>query len=190
MGLTLILAPSGEPIALAEAKLHCRVDSTEDDALITALIVAARNQAEDRTGRVLVTQKWRIDIDAFPVDTIEIPLPPLVSVESITYLDSDGTRQTLDAAEYQVVANETPGRVLPAYGKSWPGCRVAPGSVQISFTAGYGAAVSVPQAIKQWMLLQIGHGYANRESVNVGNVVNEMPYVDSLLDPYRVLRFC
>lgn len=189
MGLTLILAPAGEPVTLAEAKLHCRVDSTDDDALITALIVAARNQAEDRTGRAMVTQKWRLDIDSFPGDGIEIPLPPMLSVESITYLDSEGTRQTLDAAEYQVVVNETPGRVLPAYGKTWPGCRVAPGSVQVSFTAGYGAAASVPQAIKQWMLLHIGHGYANREAVSVGDSVAAMPYVDSLLDPYRVLRF-
>lgn len=190
MGLTLLIAPSGEPITLAEAKLHCRVDTADDDALITALIVAARNQAEDRTGRALVTQKWRLDLDGFPVDAIEIPLPPLASVESITYLDSNGTRQTLDAAEYQVVANETPGRVLPAYGKSWPGFRVAPGSVQVSFTAGYGAAAAVPQAIKQWMLLQIGHGYGVREAVSVGDPVAAMPYVDSLLDPYRVLRFC
>ena len=190
MGLTLIATPGVEPVTLAEAKLHLRVDAADDDTLIAALIVAARNQAESRTGRALVTQQWRLDLDRFPVDTIDLPMPPLQSVESITYLDHDGVRQTLAASEYTVISNETPGVVLPAYGKSWPSCRVAPGSVQISFTAGYGgAAVAVPQAIKQWMLLQVGHGFANRESVNVGNIVNEMPYVDALLDPYRVVRF-
>ncbi len=190
MGLTLLLAPSSEPVTLAEAKLQCRVDSTDEDALITALIVAARRRAEGRTGRALITQKWRLDLDKFPVDTIEIPRPPLASVESITYLDSTGTRQTLNAAEYQVIDNETPGRVIPVYGKSWPDCRVVPGSVQISFTAGYGAAAAVPEEIKQWMLLQIGHGHKNREAVSVGEAVSEMPFVDSLLHDYLVWRFC
>lgn len=189
MGLTLLTAPTAEPVTLAEAKLHCRVDSNDDDALITALIVAARQQAEDQTARALVTQKWRYDLDTFPAAEIDLPLPPLVSVESITYLDNDGVRQPLATSEYSVVINQTPGVGLPAYEKTWPSSRSTPGSVQISFTAGYGAADAVPRAIKQWMLLQVGHWYATRESVNIGNIVNELPYVDALLDPYRVIRF-
>lgn len=185
MGLTLIATPGVEPVTLAEAKLHLRVDAADDDTLIAALIVAARNQAESRTGRALVTQQWRLDLDRFPVDTIDLPLPPLQSVESITHLDHDGVRQTLAASEYTVISNETPGVVLPAYGKSWPSCRVAPGSVQISFTAGYGATAAVPQAIRQWMLLQVGAWHESRESDPSG----EMTYVDALLDPYRVVRF-
>lgn len=185
MGLTSLAAPSVEPITLAEAKLHCRVDGTDDDALITALIVAARNKAENRTARALITQQWRLDLDGFPVDGIDLPLPPLQSVQSITYLDADGVRQTLAASEYTVIANETPGSVLPAYGKSWPGCRVAPGSVQISFTAGYGASIAVPQAIKQWMLMYISQWYETRDAEHKV----ELGFVDALLDPYRVLRF-
>jgi uncharacterized phiE125 gp8 family phage protein len=190
MGLTLIAAPSVEPVTLDEAKLHCRVYGTDDDTLITALIVSARQQAEARTARVLVTQQWRLDLECFPADGIDIPLPPLVSVQSITYLDGDGVRQTLVASEYEVITNETPGAVLPAYGKSWPSCRVTPGSVQVSFTAGYGAAAAVPQAIKQWILLSIGTWYENRESAIVGaGGVTVMPYTEALLDPYRVISF-
>ena len=185
MGLTSLAAPSVEPITLAEAKLHCRVDGTDDDTLITALIVAARNKAESRTSRALITQQWRFDLDRFSVHTIDLPLPPLQSVQSITYLDADGVRQTLAASEHTVVADETPGSILPAYGKSWPGCRVAPGSVQISFTAGYGVAAAVPQAIKQWMLMYISQWYETRDAEHKA----ELGFVDALLDPYRVLRF-
>jgi uncharacterized phiE125 gp8 family phage protein len=188
MGMTLLVAPSGEPITLAEATLHCRVDGTDDDALITALIVVAREKAESRTARALLTQQWRLDLDCFPADSIDLPKPQLASVQSITYLDGDGVRQTLDTSEYTVITNETPGVVLPAYGKSWPSCRVTPGSVQISFTAGYGAAAAVPQAIKQWMLLHICTWYEHRESVSVGpgsGGVAVMPYADELLYEYR-----
>jgi uncharacterized phiE125 gp8 family phage protein len=191
MGLTPLVAPAVEPVTLAESKLQCRQDGSADDTLITALIVAARQSAENRTGRALVTQQWRFDLDRFPVDTLELPLPPLQSVQSLTYLDGDGVRQTLAASEYEVIANETPGVVLPAYGKSWPACRQTPGSVQISFTAGYGAAANVPQAIKQWMLLNIGTWYDHRESVDVGSSTEPavMPYTEALLDPYRIIRF-
>lgn len=185
MGLTLIATPGVEPVTLAEAKLHLRVDAADDDTLIAALIVAARNQAESRTGRALVTQQWRLDLDRFPVDTIDLPLPPLQSVESVTYLDAYGVRQNLAESEYTVIANETPGSVIPDYGKTWPGCRVTPGSVQISFTAGYGLAAAVPQDIKQWMLVQISQWYENRDAEQKA----ELGFVDGLLDPYRILRF-
>jgi uncharacterized phiE125 gp8 family phage protein len=188
MGMTLLVAPSGEPITLAEAKLQCRVDGTDDDTLITGLIVVARKQAESCSAHVLLTQQWRLDLDCFPVDSIDLPLPPLTSVQSITYLDGDGMRQTLAASEYTVIANKTPGVVLPAYGKSWPSCRVTPGSVQISFTAGFGDAAAVPQEIKQWMLLHIDTWYEHRASVSVGpgsGGVAVMPYTDRLLSEYR-----
>lgn len=192
MALTLIAAPTIEPITLAEAKLHCRVDSAADDTLITGLIVAARQQAEERTGRALITQQWRYDLAAFPIDHVELPNPPLQSVQGITYLDAAGNRQTLAGTEYDVIAAESVGVALPAYGKAWPACRAHPGSVQISFTAGYGlSAGNVPQAIRQWILLAIGTWYAQREAVITGTIVSELPrnFWDALLDPYRILRF-
>lgn len=187
MGLKLKTAPSVEPVTLAEAKLHCKVDSTDDDALITGLIVSARQQAEHLSGRALVTQEWELSLDRFPADSLEIPRPTLQSIASITYLDGDGARQTLASTEYQEIVDELIGRVIPAYGKSWPSCRVQPGSVVVTFTAGYGLAVSVPSNIKSWMLLAIATLYAQREAVIIG-AVGELPreFFSGLLDPYRV----
>lgn len=190
MSIKLITAPAAEPVILAEAKLHCRVDSADDDTLITALIVAARELAEQQTGRALVTQTWELALDAFPVSEIELPLPPVQSIVSIKYLDSNGAEQTVPGADYGLDNyGSVRHLVILAAGVEWPATLVAANAVKVRFVAGYGAAVDVPGSIRQWMLLQIGNWYATRESVNIGNIVNEMPYVGALLDPYRVLRF-
>ena len=89
-------------------------------------------------------------------------------MQSVTYLDADGVRQTLAGAEYDVVTDELVGRLLPAFGKTWPDCRIRPGSVQVSYTCGYGDASDVPQSIKAWMLLAIGAWYENREALTSG----------------------
>lgn len=188
---TQLTPPAAEPLTLAEAKLHLRVDAdlTDDDTLISALIVAARQQAEHRTGRALVTQQWRLGLACFPDDSLELPKPKLLSVESITYLDGDGSRQTISAADYEVITDELIGRVVPAYGKAWPtSIRSRPGCVQVSYTCGYGAAADVPQSIKAWMLLAIGAWYENREALTSGQPVAELPrgFCDGLLDPFYV----
>lgn len=50
---------SFEPVTLEEAKLYCCVDHDAEDALITALTVAARQHAERKTGRVLCASTWK-----------------------------------------------------------------------------------------------------------------------------------
>lgn len=190
MGLTLVTPPIGEPVTLADAKAHLRVDGTDDDALITALITSARRQAEHLTGRALLTQSWKLTLEAFPADSLDLPYPPLQSVGSISFLDSAGVRQTLAVADYQTITDEMVGRVVPAYGKCWPACRVVPGAVEVEFTVGYGLAAAVPQDITAWMLLAIGTLYMQRETVIVGSAVGELPraFWDGLLDPYRIIR--
>ena len=187
--LAQLSAPATEPLSIAEVKAHLRVDFSDDDALITALIVTARQQAEHRTGRALVSQQWRLGLEFFPDNSLELPKPKLLSVESITYLDGDGVRQTISAADYEVITDELVGRVVPAYGKTWPSSiRSRPGCVQVSYTCGYGAAADVPQSIKSWMLLAIGAWYENREALVSGQPVAELPrcFWNGLLDPFYV----
>lgn len=190
MGLTLLQAPSGEPVTLDEAKAQCRIDAdiTAEDALINALITAARRQAEQITGRALLTQRWRMSMERFPAGCLKLRFPPLVSVESITYLDADGVRQTLVESDRQLINDELVGRIVPAYGKTWPSCRVVPGSVLVDFTVGYGNASAVPQDIKHWILLTVATLFAQREALVTGTIVAEIPRAlwERLLDPYLV----
>lgn len=189
--LTNTVAPAAEPLTLAEAKAHLRVDSTSEDALITTLITVARQSAETFTRRALITQTWALKFDAFP-DEITVPLPPLQSVTSIGYVDSDGAAQTLATSGYQVNTDTQPGRIKPAYGARWPATRADTyGAVTVTFVAGYGAAGSaVPEPIRQAMLMQIGHMFERRETSIAGTIIAQVPMATEwLLWPYRDLRY-
>jgi uncharacterized phiE125 gp8 family phage protein len=60
------------------------------------------------------------------------------------------------------------------------------GALIVNFVCGYTNAAAVPQAIKQAMLLIIGHLYENRSDVLTGTQINEMPLASRyLLEPYR-----
>ena len=101
---------------------------------------------------------------------------------NITYVDADGATQTLDASLYQLGLDDT---VSPAWGQSWPGVRVQPDSVKITYVAGYGLAVNVPSEIKAWMLLNVATLYENRETVVIdrGSAIDISTIANSLIDP-------
>lgn len=194
--LQLVTAPAAEPVSRTEAKAHLRVDSSDDDTLIDSLITAARRQVETITRRALVTQTWDLYLDGFPEgDCIEIPRPPLASVASVKYTDYAGAQTTWDASNYVVDTTSLVGRVVLAYAKSWPSFTPYPSNpVVIRFTAGYGGASSVPQEIKQAMLLLIAEWYERREATHIGlqgaSAVTPLPFaVDALLATYRVWSF-
>lgn len=192
MGHSIITQPTVEPITLAEAKVQCKVDAdiTADNDLITGLITSAREQAEHRTGRCLIEQTHVLTLNAFPTYSLDLIGSPLISVVSVKYIDGNGTLQTLPAPDYQVIDDELVGRIIPAYGLSWPSARLQPGSVQVEYKVGYGAAAAdVPVSIKSWMKMAVATLYANRESVVTGTIA-ELPrdYMDGLLDPYRIYR--
>jgi uncharacterized phiE125 gp8 family phage protein len=162
-GLTTVTAPAFEPVTLDEAKAHLRVDATADDALINALIVAAREYCENWTGRSLPRQTFKLTLDTFPA-TISLPRPPLVSVTHVKYIDTNGTQQTLASTEYRVDATSEPGRITPAYAKSWPSLRGQIADVEVQYVCGY-AAGSVPERAKLAMLVLLSEYYENRTPV-------------------------
>lgn len=176
MAVEIVTPPAEEPITLAEAKAHCRIDIDDDDALLGSLILDAREWCERYTRRALVTQTWRLHLDAFPPSVgihggpLQLPGGKVQSVTSVDYLDGDGDAQTLDAADYQLSSKDPqrPAFIVPAYGTSWPSTREVPDAVSVTYVAGYGAAAAVPQIFKSAMLLHVGYYYANREPMTFG----------------------
>ena len=205
---TITQQPSSEPVTLAQVKAHRGLHSSDTrlDSIIPLMITMARRYAERYTGQSFITQKWCGTADRFPGVMLPptpfasiaawLPTPqpsgeiqllhgPIVSIDSITYLDTTGAQQTLSSSKYVLDASGIFPRVAPASGQQWPDTLEQIGAVQINFTAGYGStAASVPAEIVHWMLLRIGSVFENREEAAVLNKgkLEVLPYVDSLLD--------
>lgn len=184
MPTTRTIDASVEPITLAQAKLHLRVDSSDEDALITALIKATRMAAEFALQRTLLQSTWRLTQDGF-TEALRLQYPRVIAVTALQYLDDAGVLQALDPADYTVDAISEPGYVVPASGKSWPTTAAQVNAVTVTYTAGYGTdPAAVPEPVKQWILLHIAHYYRNREAATAER--QPLPFADGLLDPYRI----
>jgi len=194
MPLILISAPAVEPVTLAEAKAHLRVDDTAEDTLIASLIVTSRLHVEAVAGLALVTQSWSWYIDAWPPGlaghAVRLPLRPVQSIEAVRLYDEAGTAATLDPATYFLDGTAAPPRLIRHGAVPWtrPG-RVANG-IEIAFTAGYGnAAADVPAPIRQAVLLLVAHWYEHRSPLEEGAHPAPLPdMVSDLLAPYRAAR--
>jgi len=185
-GLATITGPTEEPVTLARAKQHLRVDHSAEDDLIQDWIAAAREMSEQYTGRRWVSQQLRMTLADWPDGSGEgwveryiarttgwpggdsgmVPLPvePVVSIDAVKYYATAGNLVTLTAGtDYQTWLDHRPPLLAPAPLSVWPTVqtdRLA--AVQIEFTAGYGAPAQVPYRAKTAMLLCLGYWYENR----------------------------
>lgn len=183
MGLRRTTQPAIEPVTLDQAKSHLRVDVDDDDALIQDLIVTSRITCEKLLRRSLISSEWTLTLDSFCELTF-IPRPPLISITSIGYVDSNATPQIMPPTDYRVDATGDLGRVEPT--QSWPITADQMNAVTVVYTAGYGlTAQDVPAPFRAWMLLAIGDMYSNRERSS-GRPVVPQRFADDLLDSDKV----
>lgn len=173
---TITAAAAGEPITLSEVKAYTSIDFADDDALITLLIKGARAYAEKYCGTRLMTQTVAIECDAF-ADMGRFPEAPLQSVASIGYVDTDGMEQTLPGSVYAVRKDGLEPSIVLNYGQAWPTLR-AGSRVVVTAVVGY---ATIPDDIKQALLLYVTDGYANREN----GKASDWTSFDSLLCNHR-----
>jgi uncharacterized phiE125 gp8 family phage protein len=171
-------------IADAALGAGCPTVNTTADPHLTALITAARETLEETLSRSLLTQTWVLRLSRFPAWEIPLPRPPLVSVTSITYLDSNGVSQTVDPARYTVDPYAYVGRVVPAYGLYWPATRPVPNAVTVTYVAGWTTRGAVPQMIRRAILMVVGSLYENREA-DAEKALTRLAFYDSLVDTHR-----
>ena len=185
-----ITPPGKEPVSLAAAKLHLRVDEAEtsEDALIEEIITAAREYCEKITRRSIVVKTIEAYPETFPARARELrlPCPPLISVESIVCKDAGGT-ETEMAEDVDYVVDTVRDRIILCSGKSWPTPSHLAKPITIRYTVGYNADMAVPKTIRQAMLLLIGFWYTSREAVLIGSISKELELtVSTLLKLHRV----
>jgi hypothetical protein len=143
MTSTLIAGPGEEPVSLAEAKAWCRIDATDEDDLVSALIAAARLQVESETRRALVTQSWRLSLDCPRSRLLVLPVAPVSAIIVASAGDTD-----------LEVTLQGDAVLLPGDGYR---------QLVIDYNAGYGAAADVPADLKQAVLAIVGYWYENRD---------------------------
>lgn len=190
MALKVTTGPTKEPVSVADAKAHARVEVDDDDGLLEGLIVSARQFVENHIGRSLINQTLTLYLDGFPSQggSIALERPPISSITSVKYVDSAGVQQTLDSSKYSLDAVSEPARLLPAYGESWPVTRSHINVVEVAYVAGYGADKdSVPRAIRVAILQVVAHHYEHREVTISGTIITPIPMAaKETLTPYRL----
>lgn len=190
----VITQPTSEPVSLAEAREHLRLDTdgdspdaNPDDAIVTALITAARQWCETHTGRTLSPTVYEAALDAWPCErAIVLPMAvPLIEVSSLSYYNQSGIDTIYGlwyASPYAVV-----GQVTPSYTtQQWPTAQAREDAIRIRYSAGYGGSLAMPGPIRQALLLLVGHLYENRED-STEVALSRIPLgIESLLQPYRI----
>lgn len=205
----LITDSAVEVLPSGALKSHMRIEHSEEDSYIDSLAKVARQWAEKFTRRAFITQVWEIALSArevmnlgtaygsafssaaarLPVTSrvytaaVELPIGPLISIESFKYYQTDNTVQTYPSNMYYVDTWSMPGRLVLNFGNTWPTSLRDEVAAVIQWKAGYGLKASdVPSPIKQGILVIGAALYENRELAEVPAAAQ------SLLGPYRTLR--
>ena len=200
MALRLIEARADEPVTVAEAKAHLRVEHDDDDTYIAGLIKAARAMVERETNRTLIVGTYELTLDSFydprvcrPSGEISLQRGPILNVESVKYDDPDGDEQTLDAARYYVDAVSEPGWIVPTR-EGWESTLDGINAVRIRFTAGYepttdsppDPAGNVPDDAMHAIKMLVSLWYENREPVASVEMKAIPRSVDALIDGLKI----
>lgn len=197
----LIAPPAAEPVTLAEARAWLRVDTNDEDAAIASLISAARMLVESATRRALVTQGWRVMLDAWPAgggeggwsilttrpsatpSEIVIPLAPVQSVSAVRVYDAAGQPQTLALATYRLVGAPERARLVFLAQPPHPGA--AAGGIEIDLVAGYGDPPDTPAALRHAILALVSWWFDNRGDVASTDAGSLPPRAAALVAPFR-----
>ncbi|MCI0546839.1 MAG: head-tail connector protein [Candidatus Rokubacteria bacterium] len=191
MAAMLIEAPAVEPVSLAEGKAYLKLEGSEEDAILSRLMIAARVQVERIGGLALIRQRWWVSLDRWPgKPDIELPIAPVSEIHSLKVLGEDDAAATIDPAHYFADLASSPQRLVLRGSRQWPPPGRSAAGIEIELAAGFGEAPEdVPQGLRQAILLLGGHWYEHRLAVEEEGRLQEVPLaVRTLVHPYRRVR--
>jgi uncharacterized phiE125 gp8 family phage protein len=191
MALVMTAGPAAEPISLAEAKAHLRIDGNDEDALLASLITAARMAVERTLSLALITESWSLYLDGWPRSgTIVLPIQPAQAVTAVRVYDPDDEPATVNSETYSVDVLSEPARLVLSAGAVQLSPARLLNAFEVAFTAGYGDEASdVPEPLRHAIKLLVAHWFEQREPVVLGAAAQEVPAtVAGLLLPYRRVR--
>ena len=183
--VTDISAPLTEPVTLDYAKTFLRVDTDDDDALISDLITSARLRIEQMIGGSLITRARRYRSSRLTGQGVFLAHHPVTEVSALRLIGPDGTTLIpVEAARINLRC--LPPVVSLKNRSSFRSYDPSADTLEIEFTAGYGEAPEdVPMPLRQAVLLLLAQSYEYRGEATPPPVPM---MVDALLMPYRGLR--
>ncbi len=187
MALQLRAGPAQEPVSLLEAKNFMRLDSAQDDVLVSTLITAARIHIETTIGKVLISESWAYYLDKWPKSkTIYFPLDPIQSIEEVRFHTTDENYITLSEDDYSVDLVSNHPRLL-FDGTNPAGNSKKLNQLEVRFIAGYGdTPEDVPADLKQALLMLAAHWFEQRDPIAFGGSFVEVPRtIQALLNNYK-----
>lgn len=163
MGLVRVTPPAGKAVATEELRRWCRIDPdvTADDDLLDSLAGVAAELICKAWGVQLLDAVWRLSLDSLGAE-VRLPVGPVSAAGPVLYADAGGEWRTLDSSAWELDATGPVAVVRPKWGVCWPPVRCHPGSVSVTFTAGYGSAEDVPGPLATAVKLAVAHWYENR----------------------------
>ena len=179
--------PTVRPLTVADILPHLKIETDEDDSNLLGMLDAAIAEIDGKNGwlgRAIIQQTWQYSLDSFCKRAIRLPLPPLVSVTSIKYYDTDGTLQTLSSSAYRVLTAPEPGIVEPIYGTEWPATRDMIDAVQILYVCGYTQGAVPPQIIT-YLKNRVGTFDGSRDTLAPISA-SEASWMKNMLEGLRV----
>jgi uncharacterized phiE125 gp8 family phage protein len=184
----LIAGPALEPLSLSQTKIFLKIDGTDDDDLVTTLITAARLMVEASSGRVLVSQTWRLVLDEWPYDSaLRLPVAPVSSIAAARVFDAASNPQVV-AANVLVLEQGNDPPLIRVVLPPPPIGRLSRG-LEIDVVAGFGpAATDVPAPLRQAVLRLVARWFENRGDV-VSRDSEALPgEIAALIRPYKRIR--
>lgn len=192
MPLVYRSGPAQEPVSVAEAKAHLRLETDADDALVASLSLTSRLHIEAALGLALTSQDFTLVLDRWPKSGhVEFPVRPVAAVSAVRVLAIDGTPEIIAPQTYLLDAAAVPPKLVgTGTGTPWPAPGRAAGGIEIDLTAGYGPTPGdVPAPIRQAILMLVAHWYEHRDPIEIGQPATAIPdAVSGLLKSYVVPR--
>lgn len=173
------------PVTLAEAKLHCREDGTENDVLMEGLIRAAGAMIEQHTGLVCRARSVQQSCARFDARVI-LYKRPVNAVTAIEYdAAANGAATALPGAGWRLREFAGNPVIVAGFDASFPATEPVDGAVRVTYNAGYLTNADIPADIRLAALQAIGNWFENRETVGP-SALAELPLsARALLAPYR-----
>lgn len=185
MALDIVTPPAAEPLTAEEAKAWLRLDGGAEDALVAALIAAARGAVEAACGRLLLARNFRWRLDAWPRGSaLRLPVSPVIAVTSVTVITEQGATD-VPAADWMLATASDPPRLVflrppPVPAPPADGIAIA-GRAGLAETPG-----ALPEPLRHALRMTLAALWENRGDAAVSAAVP--PAAQALLEAWRRIR--